>query len=64
MARMFYDEMHDAGGECRSHYREFARWLADTPEEQLLQRGAKPTCCSIAPASPSPCMATSRAPSA
>lgn len=38
MARMFYDEMHDAGGECRSHYREFARWLADTPEEQLLQR--------------------------
>ena len=38
MARMFYDEMHDAGGECRSHYREFARWLADTPEEQVLQR--------------------------
>ncbi len=38
MARMFYDEMHDAGGECRSHYQEFARWLADTPEEQLLQR--------------------------
>lgn len=29
MARMFYDEMHDAGGECRSHYREFARWLAE-----------------------------------
>ena len=29
MARVFYDEMYDASGACRPHYREFARWLAD-----------------------------------
>ncbi|MBU1331567.1 MAG: circularly permuted type 2 ATP-grasp protein [Gammaproteobacteria bacterium] len=38
MPRAFYDEMHLANGECRSHYREFARWLADTPTELLAQR--------------------------
>ncbi|OEC36525.1 Uncharacterized conserved protein, circularly permuted ATPgrasp superfamily [Pseudomonas cuatrocienegasensis] len=38
MPRAFYDEMHLASGECRSHYREFARWLADTPTELLAQR--------------------------
>ncbi|MCY1393757.1 hypothetical protein D9M71_86620 [compost metagenome] len=38
MARIFYDEMHDAGGGCRPHYSEFARWLAQTPAEQLHQR--------------------------
>jgi uncharacterized circularly permuted ATP-grasp superfamily protein len=34
----FYDEMHDAQGRCRPHYRAFAQWLADTPEELLQQR--------------------------
>ncbi len=38
MPRAFYDEMHLASGECRPHYREFARWLADTPTELLAQR--------------------------
>ncbi|QLF94375.1 circularly permuted type 2 ATP-grasp protein [Pseudomonas sp. ABC1] len=34
----FYDEMIDANGECRPHYKAFAKWLADTPEELLQQR--------------------------
>ena len=38
MAREFYDEMYDGSGNCRSHYREFARWLAATPAEQLARR--------------------------
>ena len=38
MARVFYDEMYDASGACRPHYREFARWLARTPGEQLARR--------------------------
>ncbi|KAF1054732.1 MAG: hypothetical protein GAK43_00681 [Stenotrophomonas maltophilia] len=38
MARTFYDEMYDAQGDCRPHYREFARWLAETPPELLAQR--------------------------
>ena len=38
MARVFYDEMHDAAGACRPHYTEFARWLADMPGEHLQQR--------------------------
>ncbi len=38
MVRSFYDEMYDAQGDPRSHYREFARWLALTPVEQLAQR--------------------------
>uniref|UniRef100_UPI002FC84D5E circularly permuted type 2 ATP-grasp protein n=1 Tax=Polaromonas sp. TaxID=1869339 RepID=UPI002FC84D5E len=38
MARTFYDEMYQANGECRPHYREFARWLAETPKELLAQR--------------------------
>ncbi len=38
MARTFYDEMYDASGAVRPHYREFARWLADTPTELLAQR--------------------------
>ena len=29
MARTFYDEMYDASGAVRPHYREFARWLAE-----------------------------------
>ena len=38
MSRSFYDEMYDAGGAVRPHYREFARWLADTPQDLLAQR--------------------------
>ncbi|MCQ4347405.1 circularly permuted type 2 ATP-grasp protein [Pseudomonas stutzeri] len=38
MVRSMYDEMYDARGECRAHYRAFARWLAATPPEQLEQR--------------------------
>lgn len=38
MIRTFYDEMYDAGGVVRPHYREFARWLGDTPPELLAQR--------------------------
>ncbi|HEY8386189.1 MAG TPA: circularly permuted type 2 ATP-grasp protein, partial [Porticoccaceae bacterium] len=37
MSRPFYDEMYDAGGACRPHYRPFARWLAGMPPEQLAQ---------------------------
>ncbi|MGX5219690.1 circularly permuted type 2 ATP-grasp protein [Pseudomonas sp. S9] len=38
MTHTFYDEMYLANGECRSHYREFTRWLADTPSDLLAQR--------------------------
>lgn len=38
MARAHYDEMYLANGECRAHYREFSRWLAETPKESLAQR--------------------------
>ncbi len=38
MVRRIYDEMYDSTGECRSHYRAFARWLESTPSEQLEQR--------------------------
>lgn len=37
MIRHHYDEMYQANGACRSHYRGFAQWLVDTPEEQLRQ---------------------------
>lgn len=64
MAREFYDEMYDGSGNCRSHYREFARWLAANPPSNWHVGARRLICCSTAPASPSPCMATSRAPSA
>lgn len=38
MIRTYYDEMYDGAGQVRPHYREFARWLADTPAELLAQR--------------------------
>ena len=38
MIRTYYDEMYDGAGQVRPHYREFARWLADTPTELLAQR--------------------------
>ena len=30
--------MYDGAGQVRPHYREFARWLAETPAELLAQR--------------------------
>ncbi len=38
MSRSFYDEMYDAQGNCRAHYQDFARWLAETPPQILAQR--------------------------
>ncbi|RUQ42798.1 circularly permuted type 2 ATP-grasp protein, partial [Corynebacterium pseudodiphtheriticum] len=38
MIRTYYDEMYDGAGQVRPHYREFARWLAETPAELLAQR--------------------------
>ncbi|MFG3695343.1 circularly permuted type 2 ATP-grasp protein [Stutzerimonas stutzeri] len=38
MDRVFYNEMYDAQGACRSHYKAFSTWLSDTPPELLAQR--------------------------
>jgi len=38
MNRSAVDEMHGADGQVREHYREFARWLANTPDELLARR--------------------------
>jgi uncharacterized circularly permuted ATP-grasp superfamily protein len=35
MIRTGFDEMYDADGQVRPHYRAFARWLAETPDELL-----------------------------
>jgi uncharacterized circularly permuted ATP-grasp superfamily protein len=36
-----YDEMRDARGRIRRHYREFDAWLADMPAERLQQKRAE-----------------------
>jgi uncharacterized circularly permuted ATP-grasp superfamily protein len=33
-----YDEMHDAGGNARAHYRAFDRWLTSTPAPRIEQK--------------------------
>ena len=38
MSRAFFNEMYEPNGNCRPHYQEFARWLANTPLELLEQR--------------------------
>lgn len=38
MDRVFYDEMYEAEGNCRAHYKAFSSWLSDTPPEILAQR--------------------------
>ncbi|WP_047284789.1 circularly permuted type 2 ATP-grasp protein [Pseudomonas protegens] len=38
MNRSAVDEMHGADGQVREHYREFARWLANTSDELLARR--------------------------
>jgi uncharacterized circularly permuted ATP-grasp superfamily protein len=34
----FYDEMRDAAGDVRTHYRPFADWLARTPADRVAQK--------------------------
>jgi uncharacterized circularly permuted ATP-grasp superfamily protein len=34
----FYNEMLDAAGHARPHYREFAAWLARTPAQRIVQK--------------------------
>lgn len=38
MDRVFYNEMYDAQGVCRAHYKAFSTWLSDTPPDLLAQR--------------------------
>lgn len=38
MIRTGSDEMYDADGQVRSHYRAFARWLVEIPDELPAQR--------------------------
>ncbi|WP_407352640.1 circularly permuted type 2 ATP-grasp protein [Luteimonas sp. R10] len=33
-----FDEMHDAGGNVRPHYRAFDDWLRNTPDEQIAHK--------------------------
>jgi len=35
---MNYGEMYQAGGEARGRYQALARWLAELPAEQLLEK--------------------------
>ncbi len=64
MIRTYFDEMYDAGGQVRPHYREFARWLSETPDELWHNGDARPICCFIAPGllSRSTVMSRDRAP--
>ncbi len=64
MIRTYYDEMYDGAGQVRPHYREFARWLAETPAELLAQRRREADLLFHRAGSPSRFMATSRAPNA
>lgn len=34
----YYDEMHDADGGVREHYRQFAAWLDDTGDSRIAQK--------------------------
>ncbi|SBT03349.1 conserved hypothetical protein [Candidatus Accumulibacter aalborgensis] len=38
MSADFYNEMYDAGGTLRPHYRAFAEWLAAMPPERLARK--------------------------
>ncbi|HEY5636518.1 MAG TPA: circularly permuted type 2 ATP-grasp protein [Burkholderiales bacterium] len=35
---MHYDEMHDASGALRPHYRAYSEWLKETPPERLAEK--------------------------
>ncbi|MBE2257651.1 MAG: circularly permuted type 2 ATP-grasp protein [Rhodobacteraceae bacterium] len=41
MTAEFYDEMYDASGALRPHYRLFAEWLAAMPPERLARKQAE-----------------------
>ncbi|WP_313953167.1 circularly permuted type 2 ATP-grasp protein [Accumulibacter sp.] len=41
MSAEFYNEMYDAGGTLRPHYRAFADWLAAMPPERLASKQAE-----------------------
>ncbi|MBI6620799.1 hypothetical protein YA0783_21075 [Pseudomonas corrugata] len=48
MIRTGFDEMYDADGQVRPHYRAFARWLAETPDELLaLIRSRNASICAV-----------------
>ena len=41
MSRNFYNEMYDAAGELRPHYRAYADWLLSTPPERIERKRAE-----------------------
>jgi len=41
MSRNFYNEMYDAAGELRPHYRAYAEWLQATPSERIERKRAE-----------------------
>jgi uncharacterized circularly permuted ATP-grasp superfamily protein len=41
MSRNFYNEMYDAAGELRPHYRAYADWLLATPSERIERKRAE-----------------------
>lgn len=41
MSIPFYNEMYDAAGSTRSHYRAYANWLASTPAERIARKRAE-----------------------
>jgi len=41
MSRNFYNEMYDAAGELRPHYRAYADWLLATPPERIERKRAE-----------------------
>ena len=38
MVQRHFDEMHDAGGNVRPHYRALAEWLAETPATRVAEK--------------------------
>ena len=38
MGQRHFDEMHDAGGNVRPHYRALAEWLAETPATRVAEK--------------------------
>ena len=53
----FYNEMIDANGGVRAHYRAYDEWLKATPPNALPASGPRPTWPFIGSASPLPSMA-------
>ncbi len=38
MSRPMFDEMHASAGDLREHYRNYARWLAEQPDDAMAAR--------------------------